>query len=39
LTVVSIEAIEGYATGDFIAFRKFDEPEVKCEECSSVSEM
>lgn len=39
LAVVAVDTLEGYQTGDIVAFRKFDEPEVKCEECSSLVEM
>lgn len=39
LAVVAIETLEGYGEGDLVAFRKFDEPQVKCEECSSLAEM
>lgn len=39
LVVVSVESLEGYAQGDLVAFRKFDEPQVKCEECATAAEM
>lgn len=37
--VVAIESLEGYVEGDLVAFRTFDEPQVKCEECATLVEM
>jgi len=38
LSVVNVESAEGYASGDLVAFRQFDEKEVKCEGCVTFEE-
>lgn len=33
-----MESVEGYNNGDLVAFRQFDEKEVKCEGCGNFEE-